>query len=247
MKKLFKLESSKSFLNKPKKTQELILLILSILSEFGIPMDNTPRRLERMALAFLACGDVKSIQELDDIKDENDGYSVKTRDIIKFINKYFDENISSGSYDDIRRKDLKLLTISGIILHSNPNTATNDSTRGYMVNPLYAGLIRKYRNKDWNKLVSEKLGELEPLETLLSRERNINKIHVRISGSIELSFSQGNHNELQKSIIEEFLPRFGYGAELYYFGDTSNKYLFLENEKLMELNFLRYHTTNYLI
>ena len=116
-----------------------------------------------------------------------------------------------------------------------------------MVNPLYAGLIRKYRNKDWNKLVSEKLGELEPLETLLSRERNINKIHVRISGSIELSFSQGNHNELQKSIIEEFLPRFGYGAELYYFGDTSNKYLFLENEKLMELNFLRYHTTNYLI
>jgi len=42
---------------------------------------------------------------------------------------------------------------------------------------------------------------------------------------------------LQKAIIEDFLPRYGFGAEVLYVGDTSNKYLHLEAKKLEDLNF----------
>jgi len=42
---------------------------------------------------------------------------------------------------------------------------------------------------------------------------------------------------LQKLIIEEFLPRYGNGAELLYVGDTANKYLHLDKTQLEKLNF----------
>lgn len=101
-----------------------------------------------MAIAFLSSGDIKKMADFKHAKDLNSGYSLKTRDIINYVNHHFNENISSGSYDDIRRKDLKLLTVAEVVLQSSPNSATNDSTRGYSINPTYAELIRNFGSKD---------------------------------------------------------------------------------------------------
>ncbi|MFT7002599.1 MAG: hypothetical protein ACJAVW_003643 [Spirosomataceae bacterium] len=134
----------KTFAEKSAEVQKLINTALHILDIFGIPLDATPRRIERMATAFLACGDIKQISDFKTSKDLNDGYALKTKEIINYINTNFGENISSGSYDDIRRQDLKLLTVAEIVLQSSPNAATNDSTRGYTLNPTYAELIRNF-------------------------------------------------------------------------------------------------------
>jgi hypothetical protein len=237
MKQYISPDKLKTFKEKPKHIQELINTTLYILDCFGIPINNTPRRLERMALAFLASGDIKKLADFKNTKDLNSGYSLKTRDIINFVNKYFKEDISSGSYDDIRRKDLRLLTIAEVVLQSSPNSATNDSTRGYSINPTYAELIRDFGSKDWEKKIHEKLKDIEPLSIKLKRERTIQKVGVTLPSGGELKFSSGLHNDLQKAIIEEFLPRYGHGAEVLYVGDTSDKYLYLEKEKLEKLNF----------
>ena len=128
MKQYISPDKSKTFRAKTKQTQELINTTLYILESFGIPLDSTPRRLERMAVAFLASGDIKKKSDFKKAKDLNSGYGLKTRDIIIYVNNHFGENISSGSYDDIRRKDLKLLTVAEVVLQSSPNSATNDST-----------------------------------------------------------------------------------------------------------------------
>jgi len=225
MKQYIRPDKSKTFGAKPKAVQSLINSTLYILECFGIPIDSTPRRLERMAISFLACGDVKKISDFKKIKDLNDGYSLKTRDVIDYVNKHFSENISSGSYDNIRRKDLKLLTIAEIVLQSNPNSATNDSTRGYCINPLYADLIRNYSSPEWETIVREKLREIEPLSKKLQRSRKLPRIEVKLPSGVALEFSIGKHNDLQKAIIEEFLPNYGFGAAVFYVGDTSDKYL----------------------
>lgn len=237
MKQYISRDKSKSFNKKTTKTRELINTALYFLDTFGIPMDATPRRLERMALAFLASGDVKKSEDFKSIKDLNSGFALKTRDIIEFVNTHFKESISSGSYDDIRRKDLKLLTVAEVVLQSSPNSATNDSTRGYTINPLYAELIKNFGSQDWEKQVAEKLKNVEPLSKKLKREREIAKVSVTLPSGGDLTFSVGEHNDLQKTIIEDFLPRYGHGAEVLYVGDTSDKYLYLEKEKLEELNF----------
>ena len=237
MKQYISSNSLKTFDEKPKDIQELINTALYILDIFGIPIESTPRRMERMAIAFLASGDIKSIKDIAKAKDLNSGFALKTRDIINYVNEHFNENISSGSYDDIRRKDLKLLTTSEIVLQSSPNSATNDSTRGYSINPIYAELIRNFGKKNWEKSVIKKLKDIEPLSQKLKRERQISKVEVTLPLGKQLTFSAGEHNDLQKAIIEEFLPRYGYGAEVLYIGDTTDKYLHLEEEKLEKLNF----------
>lgn len=237
MKQYISPDKSKTFKKKSSKVQELINATLYILDSFGIPLDGTPRRLERMAIAFLASGDIKKVPDFKTAKDLNSGYSLKTRDIINFVNKHFNEEISSGSYDDIRRKDLKLLSVAEVVLQSSPNSATNDSTRGYSINPTYAELIRTFGSKDWEKSVADKLKNIEPLSKKLKREREIAKINVTLPSGGRLTFSAGEHNDLQKAIIEDFLPRYGHGADVLYVGDTSDKYLYLEKEKLEKLNF----------
>ena len=57
---------------------------------------------------------------------------------------------------------------------------------------------------------------------------------VRINGS-DFRFSAGKHNELQKAIIEEFAPRFAPGSECLYVGDTIEKDLVKNIERLKEL------------
>lgn len=191
-----------------------------------------------MAIAFLAIADVKNISEFKSAKDlVNDNYALKTRDIIEYVNANFGENISSGSYDDIRRKDLKLLVFGDIALSSNPNSDRNDSTRGYGLSPIYADLVRGYPNKNWVKMVKRKLKDTEPIAEKLKRQRKIIKVPVVLPSGQQLEFSPGPHNKLQKAIIEDFLPRYGYGAKVLYVGDTAKKFLHLDREELKALNF----------
>ena len=230
-------KKSKTFAAKKPKVQELINHTLFILENFGIPCEGTPRRLERIAIALLAVADIKTTNEIKSAKDLDNDYSLKTRAIIEYVNKHFQENISSGSYDDIRRKDLKLLVVGGIVLQSSPNSATNDSTRGYGLNPLYANLLRQYFNKNWVQTVKTSLEGIEPIAEKLKRKRNIKKIPVNLPSGKKLKFSIGLHNDLQKSIIEDFLPRYGYNANVLYVGDTADKYLHLDKDTLSQLNF----------
>jgi len=61
-----------------------------------------------------------------------------------YINTHFGEKISRGSYDDIRRKDLKLPVLGEIIIQTKPKSASNDSTRGYALSADYTPLIRQF-------------------------------------------------------------------------------------------------------
>ncbi len=228
----------KTFAIKKTEVQKLINHAIWILEAFGIPVNMTQRRLERMAIAFLAVADVKKIDDFRLAKDlTNDNYALKTREIIDYVNEHFQEKISSGSYDDIRRKDLKLLVVGGIVLQSSPNAATNDSTRGYGLNVMYANLVRGYPSRNWLKVVQEKLKGVEPLAEKLKRKRKIKQVPVQLSSGKKLKFSSGKHNDLQKAIIEDFLPRYGYNSKVLYVGDTSDKYLHLDKKSLSELNF----------
>lgn len=228
------------YISKSKKTksmQQLINEALYILDKFGVPLEGiTLRRKERIGMAFLAVANVKQSGQWKNI---HSSHALRTRDIIKYWNNHFDENISDSSYDDIRRKDLKLIVLAKIINSSsaNPNAARNDGTRSYALNSEYIDLIKKFGVLNWQEEVKTFLSNRETLEEKLSERRDINLIPVILPSGQSLEFSPGKHNELQKAIIEEFLPRYGYGAELLYVGDTSNKFLFLESERLQNLSF----------
>lgn len=132
---------------KPTSLQNLINEALYILDKFGIPLaGQTQRRLERIGMAFLAVANVRASSDWAKVKDYDGSHALRTREIIKYLNTNFQENISDSSYDDIRRKDLKLLVLSGIVISSaaNPKAARNDGTRAFALNPDYASLIKAF-------------------------------------------------------------------------------------------------------
>lgn len=227
---------SKYFGSKSDSLKQLICQSVEILEVFGVPLDTmTSRRLERMALVFLAVSGKDINNCWSDISDST---VFKTREIIKILNDKYEEKISSGSYDDIRRKDLKLLVLAEIILHSDPDSARNDSTRGYVLNFLYADLLRNITfNERWKSDLIQKLKDKKYVRDIFYSERNIKKIPVKLPSGEEITFSPGEHNLLQKAVIEEFLPRYGQGCEILYVGDTADKFLYKNELKLRKLNF----------
>lgn len=223
---------------KTEKVEKLILEALDILESTGIPFDKkSPRALQCMAMAFLAVAGIK--KSWKEAKGQKENRHLKTRDIIKFINENYEENISPGSYDDIRRKHLKLPVLADLILNSanNPSAATNDPTRGYTLSNDFKTLITFYNTKDWTIKLKLFNKNKPSIDELLKRKRNITKIPVILPGNKRLELSQGAHNQLQREIIEEFLPRYGNGCEVLYIGDTTNKYLVREDKKLLDLGF----------
>jgi type II restriction enzyme len=228
----------KNYIPKSKKSesvQQIINEALDILESVGIPLNSkTERGLERMAVCFLAIAGVT-----EDWCKSKENSNLKSRDIIRIVNENFEENISSGSYDDIRRKDLKLLVLAEIVINSGvgKRSATNDPTRGYALHPDFKKLVVTYKTSNWSKSLKAFNKNRPSLALILSRQRNLSIIPVKLPDGKPLELSLGEHNVLQKAIIEEFLPRFGADCEVFYIGDTSNKILHIEETELKKLKF----------
>lgn len=219
------------------KVMSLVYNLLDVFQKIGIPVDGTDRKVERMAKACLAVGKIKK-SFAEALSEENDGF-VRTRDIISFENENYGEHISPGSYDDIRRKDLKLLIEAGIVINSSSkeNLATNNPSRGYALSKSFVELLYSYGSEEWDMRLSEYLKEAKSLKEELECRRNLMKVPVTLPGGKRINLSYGAHNDLQKEIIETFLPLFGFGAEVLYVGDTTDKFLHLDEKALKEINF----------
>lgn len=222
----------------PKIVAENIFDVLGILKEVGIPLEGlTDLRLKRMAQALMAIGGIKT--SFKEVKSVKDGVYLRTREILKFENDNYRENISPGSYDDIRRKDLKLLVLGNIAINSSSieSQATNDGSRGYCLSDEFADLLRAFNTSNWTEALGVYKQKVKALEEELIKKREAERVPVLLPNGQELLLSYGEHNQLQKAIIENFLAIYGNGCEVLYVGDTSDKLLYKDEEVLRDLNF----------
>lgn len=190
-----------------------------------------------MAIAILAIVDVHDPDHWSEAKDLLTPRALQTREIIRYWRERLGETISDGSYDDVRRKDLLLPYLSGMVATDDPRKHTTDGTRRYGLNPEYSPIIRGFGARSWHAKVREFVKQHGSFAERLNRPRNVPKIRIVLPFGGELSFLKGPHNQLQKSVIEEFLPRFGFGAEVLYVGDTAKKFSWIKENKLQGLKF----------
>jgi hypothetical protein len=175
-------------------------------------------------MCFLALSGMTKNSRWNDAASISDGVILTCRKIITYINNNFEEKISSGSYDDIRRKDLLRPVGMGLIVKSakDPNADTNDGTRGYAVEKNFGELIRTYDTPQWKSALASFEIDHEYISIILGK-RDSRKLQVRLSEGLVLKLDDGPHNQIQKAVIEQFLPIFGYNATVLYIGDTSEK------------------------
>lgn len=223
--------------NKSEAVRHLYTDMLAVLSAIGVPMDGlSDRRKEKMAGACLAVGQITT--SLKDAKSVMNGSFLKTRDIINFENTHYDENISSGSYDDIRRKDLKFLVEARLVINSSELdlSATNNPNRGYALDAQFAKLLQSYNTKAWSAKLSYFLESRKEFAEKMERKRALERLPVTLPSGVHIELAAGEHNLLQKKIVEQFLPLYGMGAQVLYIGDADDKFLFRDDDMLKSLH-----------
>lgn len=198
----------KKFINNSAKSFEVQRLIeeaLDILQAVGIPFEGkTERGLQSMAMSFLAVAGIK--KSWAEAKNLEDGRNLTTREIIKFINDNYEENISPGSYDDIRRKHLSLLLLNNLIINSgrNPNASTSDPTRGYSLEKEFKLLVASYGSKDWKNSLKIFLENKKPVANISVLHNQVFDFLAEWSDSIPSSSSENRFFYIRTREDERF-------------------------------------------
>lgn len=197
-----------------------------ILSAIGMPNKQTN---DRSAYVLLALADIKENTEW--IKAIS--RSMRIVDIMKFMSEHYDKHYMPNSRETIR-KDTIHLFVEAAVVHRNNDAVdrpTNSPNFSYCLTKEMVGLLKTYGTNKWQAALNKFTIEKGMLAEKYSQQRDLVKIPVMVNGKA-FSFSAGAHNKLQKAVIEEFAALFANESEVLYIGDTENKDLIKNREKL---------------
>ena len=159
---------------------------------------------------------------------------IRIHDIIQFVNTFYDMSYAENSRETFRKQALHRFRTAALI--EDNGKATNSPNYRYRLTEETVQILRTMETPVWKEAVNRFLCYHEKLIDIYASKKRMTMMPVNINGE-NLQFSTGKHNELQKAIIEEFAPRFAPNSECLYVGDTIEKDLVKNVEKLKELGF----------
>jgi putative type II site-specific deoxyribonuclease len=204
---------------------EKIKTAKQILKELGV---TEKQQNDLSCNVLLALANIKEDSQWTDAENS----WIRIHDIISYLSENYNINYAENSRETIRKQVLHHFNNAAFI--ENNNKSTNSPNYKYRLTDEFLELIRTYSTKSWDLTKKNFLENHKTLVEKYTTKRELTKIPVVINNE-NLTFSKGEHNQLQKLIIEEFGPRFAPGAECLYVGDTIKKDLVKENKKLEEL------------
>jgi adenine-specific DNA-methyltransferase len=202
-----------------------------ILTSFKLP---ERQRNNRSAYTLLALLGIKK----NDSWSKADKHLLRIHDIMEFIKIHYEKPYAENSRETIRRQTIHQFEQAAIVERNpdDPTRPTNSGLTVYAVTDEALEVIRKYGTDEWEEALQSFIDCNSTLVEKYARKRDVHKVPVRINKENFLMLSPGEHNVLQKAIIEEFGPIFAPGSQLLYLGDTEHKTLFIESELLEDLN-----------
>ncbi|MEF2751493.1 MAG: BsuBI/PstI family type II restriction endonuclease [Muribaculaceae bacterium] len=164
---------------------------------------------------------------------------IRIHDIIAFTADRYGVVYAENSRETFRKQALHPFRTAALI--EDNGLATNSPNYRYRLTTEFLGVIKELTDddsitSDSDIAIQTFMSNHESLTEIYASKKRMQKMPVRINQQ-EFTFSPGKHNELQKDIIEEFAPRFAPNSECLYVGDTIQKDLVKNVEKLSELGF----------
>ena len=118
----------------------------------------------------------------------------------------------------------------------NPSLPINSAKTHYAITKEALIVIQSFGKKDWNDKLKNFKSIVGDLNKKYRNERNKLLVPIKFSDGQEVKLSPGKHNEIEASVIQKFCPRFAENAIVLYLGDTANKSIYLDVNKLKKLN-----------
>lgn len=163
---------------------------------------------------------------------ENDW--IRIHDIMQFIKEFYAVAYAENSRETFRKQAMH--QFRNAALTEDNGKATNSPNYRYRITEETLCLVKTYGTDEWADSLEKFKANHESLIDLYASKKQMEKMPVKINDA-DFTFSSGTHNELQKAIIEEFAPRFAPNSECLYVGDTTEKDLVKNVEKLAALGF----------
>lgn len=159
---------------------------------------------------------------------------IRIHDIIRFANAYYGTAYAENSREAFRKQALHNFRTAAVA--EDNGMATNSPNYRYRLTEEISQMLKTMKTSEWEKSLRCFLQYHESLVEIYASKKKMTMMPVKIN-EIDFNFSTGKHNKLQKAIIEEFAPRFAPGSECLYVGDTTEKDLVKNIEKLTKLGF----------
>lgn len=202
-----------------------------LLKQIGMP---TKQQSRMCALTLLAMANVRKSTSWSKATNK----WIRIHDIIVFAAKFYGIAYAENSRETFRKQALHPFRTAALI--EDNGLATNSPNYRYRLTDEFLKVVQEQPNKSTASKTGTALQMFmsthESLSEIYASKKQMQKMPVRINQQ-EFTFSPGKHNELQKAIIEEFAPRFAPNSECLYVGDTIQKDLVKNVEKLSELGF----------
>lgn len=198
-----------------------------ILKEIGMPK---AQQTEICCLILLAMSGLRPRTPWCDATNE----WLRIHDVITLVNQHYKKNYAENSRETFRKQGMHHFRFAALI--EDNGTATNSPNYRYRLTVEALDLLKSYGTKLWKHHLDEFLQNHMTLIEIYASKKKMKMIPVKINHT-DFVFSAGNHNQLQKMIIEQFAPRFAPLSECLYVGDTTKKDLVKNEDKLRALGF----------
>lgn len=159
---------------------------------------------------------------------------IRIHDIIQFSNRFYGTTYAENSRETFRKQALHSFRTAALV--EDNGKATNSPNYRYRLTEETLKMVLVFRSSEWQERLNRFLSYHDRLIDIYASKKKMTMMPVKINGA-DFKFSTGKHNELQKTIIEEFAPRFAPNSECLYVGDTIEKDLVKNVDKLTELGF----------
>lgn len=159
---------------------------------------------------------------------------IRIHDILQFTKEYYEITYAENSRETFRKQAMH--QFRNAALTEDNGKATNSPNYRYRITEETLDLVQHFGTDEWESKLAQFKENHESLIDLYASKKQMEKMPVRINGA-DFTFSPGDHNALQKAIIEEFAPRFAPNSECLYVGDTIVKGLVKNIDKLAALGF----------
>lgn len=196
-----------------------------LLKNIGMPRQQQS---DICALAVLAMAGVKKNTPWS--KATNDW--LRIHDIITFAKQFYGVIYAENSRETIRKQALHHFRTAAIV--EDNGMATNSPNYRWRLTDEFTDVLRAVGKS--KAPLQQFISHHQTLMDIYASKKEMEKRPVRINGK-DFTFSPGKHNQLQKAIIEEFAPRFAENAECLYVGDTVQKDMVKNVERLSQLGF----------
>lgn len=201
--------------------------IKKLLADVGMP---DKQQSDLCALTMLGLANLK---EGDSFKKASNNW-IRIHDVIQFINDNYGVTYAENSRETFRKQAMHHFRNAALI--EDNGKATNSPNYHYRITSEFLNVLKSIGTKKENLSLQNFLSVHEKLVDTYASKKTMPMMPVKIN-NVDYVLSPGSHNELQKAILEEFAPRFAPNSECLYVGDTTNKDLVKNVNKLSELGF----------